>query len=636
LSKSNVWQWFAAALVHDLGKVVLDASGQWTDHEQLDKKPFGRLLPESIVDKAKIHHASVDLQAGSHSAEALALIMVDGFQQAMGKVPRGPARLQQHPAFYPYYGSVETGYDQHKVQPLTSRITSTLQEWPSLEDLSLKHLLELQEELTHYPYASYLPHLSLALHHRFTALLLYFLRRQMDGGPPPTELEFSMLTVSPEPMALFYRLRDVDTHKRLIKKLRDELFRRVFVADKKAALSKLGPTLNPFEFFDGGSGLVLVYDRPGEIIHALQEVLNEEPFLRSLLVEQTDFRLTGNWKWKPKKGGNDFWADPDDVEISSSTWSLLSEPVMDYPAVSLERCQMCGHPEEVLAEDVTGDLLCPSCLKERQERRGKVVDIHKVSEGGKAKIGFIFLTMKEPLYEQAQEVAGDLLGEFMNQRRVEPRTLEPTKTGLLEYLQAVIAMGEFQTQVEEAIEKPHAYTLLRLPTKMVYLVREDFYWRFLGFLNEERKKLCLPTSLRAVLCGPKTPFWSLMDRFLIYDGQDLYYDEAEGSIVMFTSDEIRSIRDLAGIAERDQGSSSQLIALSRFALTHNLAELLLEVDVRARQNKLPSRLIDPLKKALDNLEVTDDERKAQTKRGKFIDYVAKMARPRRGGGRKRR
>ena len=634
MSKSNVWQWFAAALVHDLGKIVLDASGQWTDHEQLGKKPFGSRLRADIVSRAKIHHDNVDFEAGSHSPEAVALIMADRLQKAMHRTEHLEkderlSKLQQHPAFYPYYARVEEGYDQAKVAPIIDRLTSAASKQPSL-----RNLLALQNELSHYPHTTYLPHLSLALHHRFTALLFYFLMRRGDGGLPPPQLEFSVLTVSPEAMNLFYRLRDVDTHKRVVERLRKELFRRVFLEDKAAALPGLAPTLNPFEFFDGGSGLVLIYDQPEKVIHALQEVLNEEPFLRSLQVEQTDFRLTG--EWKKEEEGERFYFEPTDVDPHARNWSLLSASAMDYPALSLERCQICGRPEEALVEDVTGDLLCPSCLKERQQRRGKVVDIHKVSDGGRAKIGFIFLTVKEPLYEQAQEVAADLLGEFMNQRMVEPRILEPTRGGLFEYLQAVIAMGEFQAQVEEAIEKPHAYTLLRLPTKMVYLVHEDFYWRFLGFLNEERKRLRFRTGLRAVLCGPKTPFWSLMDGFLIYDGQDLYYDEAEGSIVMFTSDEVQSIHDLAGIAERDWRSSAQLIALSRFALTHNLAELKLEVDVRARQDKLPSRLIDPLKKALDNLEVPDDERKAQTKRGKFIDYIAKMARPRRGGGQKRR
>ncbi len=634
MSTSSIWEWFATALVHDLGKTVLDESGQWTDHEQLDKKPFGSWLPTDIVSRVRLHHDNVDFEASSHSPEAVALIMADRFQKAMHQTEHLEkderlSRLQQHPAFYPYYGRVEEGYNQAKAAPIIDNLTRA-----ASKQASLRNLLELQEGLLHYPHTSYLPHLSLALHHRFTALLFYFLIRRADGGFPPLDLRFSVLTVSPEPAALFYRLRDVDTHKRVVETLRKELFRRVFLADKKAALPGFAPTLNPFEFFDGGSGLVLVYDQPKKITDALQKILDEEPFLRSLQVEQTDFHLIG--KWKKEDEGERFYFEPTDVDTHARNWSLLSAQVLEYPPLSLERCQVCGQPEETLTEDVTGDLLCSSCLKERRERRARVVDIHKVSDGGKAKVGFIFLTVKEPLYEQAREVAADLLGKFMNQRMVESRILEPTRGGGFEYLQAVIAMGEFQAQVEKAIEEPHAYTLLRLPTKMVYLVHEDFYWRFLGFLNEERKRLRFPTGLRAVLCGPKTPFWSLMDGFLIYDGQDLYYDEAEGSIVMFTSDEVQSIRDLAGTAERDWRSSAQLIALSRFALTHNLAELLLEVDVRARQDKLPWRLIDPLKKALGDLKVPDDESKAQTKRAKFIDYVAKMARPPRRGGKKRR
>jgi len=639
MEANEIREWFAAALVHDLGKIVLNKAGSWEHHERLDEKPFGSRLPATIVSKVRIHHDNVDFEAGSHSPEAVALIMADRFQKAMHQTEyleknERLSKLKQHPAFYPYYARVEEGYNQAKVTPIIDHITSA-----ASKRASLSNLLRLQDELSHYPHTSYLPHLSLALHHRFTALLFYFLMRRMDGGFPPTELDFSVLTVSPEPMTLFYRLRDVNTYERVVERLRNGLFRRVFLADKPA-LPGLAPRHNPFEFFDGGSGLVLVYDQPEKIIGALQEILDEEPFLRSLDVTGVDFHLAGSWKKpesKPESPVRSFWAELADEDVRTCVLSLVSKDTLAYPDVGLERCQVCGKPDEKLMEDVTGDLLCPSCLKERQQRRSKVVDIHKVSDGGKAKVGFIFLTVKEPLYEQAQEVAADLLGEFMNQRLVEPRMLRPTKGGLFEYLQAIIAMGEFQAQVEEAIEAPYAYTLLSLPTKMVYLVHEDFYWRFLGFLNEERKKLRLSNSMRAVLCGPKTPFWSLMDGFLTYDedGQDLYYDEAEGSIVMFTSDEVQSIRNLTGIAEQDWRSSSQLIALSRFALTHNLAELLLETDVRARQDKLPWRLTDPLKKALKDLEVPDDERKAQTKRAKFIDYIAKMARPQRRGGKRR-
>jgi hypothetical protein len=629
MSASPIWEWFAAALVHDLGKAVLNEDGFWEGHERLDEKPFGHLLPVGIVDKAKIHGDLAGLQAGLYPSEGAALIMADGLQKAMHRsdLERDErlGKSKQHPAFYPYYGRIEEGYDQARVAPIIEHLISA-----ASRPASLSNLLRLQDELAHYPHTSYLPHLSLALHHRFSALLFYFLMRRADGGRPPSELEFSVLTVSPEPLALVYRLRDVSTHERVVNRLRSRLFREVFLQADQALLPGLAPACNPFEFFDGGSGLVLVYDRPDKIVRALQETLDEEPFIRSLQVEQTEFHLL--WDWAQ------CYAPPDKVKTRSRAWSLLSAPATSYPALSLERCQVCGRPEEALVEDATGDLACPACLKERQQKRGQVVDIHEVSNGGRAKVGFIFLTLKEPLYEQARAVAASLLSEFMDQRMVEPRILEPTRDGLFEYLQAIIAIGEFQAQVEQRLEGSRAYTLLRLPTKMVYLVHEDFYWRFLGFLNEERKQLRFPTTLRAVLCGPKTPFWSLMDGFLVYDPDkgDLYYDEAEGSIVMFVPQEVQAIRDLAGIAEREWRSSAQLIALSRFALTHNLAELLLEVDVRARQDKLPGRLVKPLSKALEGLETPDDENKARTKRAKLIDYIAKMARPPQGGGKGRR
>ncbi|GAG50940.1 unnamed protein product, partial [marine sediment metagenome] len=191
---------------------------------------------------------------------------------------------------------------------------------------------ELQNELSHYPHTSYLPHLSLSLHHHFSALILYFLMRRADGGLPPTELKFSVLTVSPEPMALFYRLRDVATHQRVINKLRNSLFSRVFRFDKAALTEQLAPACNPFEFFDGGSGLVLVYDQPDKITHALQEILDDETSLRSLLVEQTDFRLTG--KWMQEEAGEQSYFKPTNVETHSRTWSLLSATVMNYPTLS--------------------------------------------------------------------------------------------------------------------------------------------------------------------------------------------------------------------------------------------------------------------------------------------------------------
>jgi hypothetical protein len=631
METTQIWEWFASALVHDLGKTSLNQAGTWEVHHDLARTPFGEQLPANIVQHVAQHHDEVDFEAGSHTPRAVALIMADRFQKAMHQTEDWEqderlSKLTHHPAFYPFYGSPEEGWDQHKAQVLGLRIQEALK-----KKLSLCHLLELQAQVTGYPHTTYLPHLSLALHHRFTALLLYFLMRRMDGGLPPTELEFSILEVNLEPMALFYRLRDVSIYARAVKMLRDELFRRVFLADQ-SALPGLSPNCNPFEFFDRGDGLVLVYDCPRKIIQEIQEILDERELLRSLSLEVTDFHLSG--KWKQSKTAQAFYAEPKDVKTHSYALNLFSQQAMRYPYVSLERCQVCGKPGEELVEDITGDILCSSCLQERQRRRDKVVDIHLVSDNGAAKVGFIFLTVKEPLYEHAQEVATNLLGEFMSQRMVEPRILRPTRGGLFEYLQAIQAMGAFQDRVQEVMagfqrEKlAAAYTLLRLPTKMVYLVHEDFYWRLLSFLNAERTKLRLSTSLRAVLCHPKMPFWSLMDRFITYEPGDLYYDTSEGSIVMFTKEEVKQIREIASLAEQQWRSAAQLNALSRFARNHTLDELLLEIDVRARHNKLARRLPKPLKKALETLEYhPDDEAKNRLKRAKFIDYIAKLAKP---------
>jgi hypothetical protein len=225
----------------------------------------------------------------------------------------------------------------------------------------------------------------------------------------------------------------------------------------------------------------------------------------------------------------------------------------------------------------------------------------------------------------------------MNQRMVSPRILGPTDVGLFEYLQAVRDIGAFQGSLAEQIktirkkgdDREAARVLVELTTLSAYVLREDLFWLFLDFVNQQRKKLQLDSAVRTVLCHPKQPFWSLMDRFTTYEKGDLYYDVSEGSIVMFTDVEIGKIRDIAGIAEREWRSGAQLKALSRFARNHTLDELLLEIDVRARHNKLASRLPKPLRKGLHGLsyEPDDDATKRRMKRAKFIDYVAKLAKP---------
>ena len=228
---------------------------------------------------------------------------------------------------------------------------------------------------------------------------------------------------------------------------------------------------------------------------------------------------------------------------------------------------------------------------------------------------------------------------------VSPRILGPTEVGLFEYLQAVRDIGAFQESLAEQIEamkkgdnQEAARVLVELTTLSAYVLREDLFWPFLDFVNQQRKKLQLDSAVRTVLCHPKQPFWSLMDRFTTYEKGDLYYDVSEGSIVMFTDAEISKIRDIASIAEREWRSGAQLNALTRFARNHTLEELLLEIDVRARHNKLTFRLPEPLREGLQGLsyEPDDDATKRRMKRAKFIDYIAKMSKPMKPKGKKGR
>lgn len=635
LSESKVWEWFAAALVHDLGKTNLNKDGFWEAHEHLERTPFAEVLPADLMKRASQHHDKVDLAARSHSPEAMSLIMADGFQKGMHgtedleKDPR-LGKLTRYPAFYPYYGTIEEGWNRSKSAGLIAEIKQVLS-----EGVDLAQLLALDDKAARFPHTTYLPHLSLSLHQRFSALILHFLVRRMNGGLPPNELEFSVITVTPEAMPLFYRLRDVESHRKAVEFLRVEVFQRVFLEDQQD-LPGLRPKRNPFEFFDKGNTLVFVYDEPHKIVDALQAVVDEKEFLRSLTVEVTEFHLVG--EWGESKEGKQFFGRLSPDGLRTSTWSLLSRKTLDYPEVSLQRCGGCGKPQEELVLDIKGDMLCPSCFGERQQERNRkeVVDIHEVSllpNGEEGKVGYVFVTLQEPLYEQATDVAEQLLSQFADQRMVEHGILRPTRGGLFEYLQAIKDIQAFQNRINEVIadfrkQKPQsAYALLSFPTLMVYLMREEHYWPFLGFLNREREKLRLPSSLRGIICHAKTPFWSLMDQFTTYDGEDYYYDAAEGSIVMFTKEEVAEIRKLANIAQREWRSSAQLIALSRFALNRNLDELLLEIDVRAGHRKLSRSLPEPLKEALSKMP--GDDPKDQTKRAKFIDYVAKLARAQR-------
>ena len=120
---SGVWDWFAAALVHDLGKTNLNQAGTFEAHHDLTRTPFGSELPGDLVERVALHHDEVDFEGVSHAPGAVALIMADRFQKAMHQTEGWEhderlSKLTHHPAFYPFYGLPEEGWDQHESQVL--------------------------------------------------------------------------------------------------------------------------------------------------------------------------------------------------------------------------------------------------------------------------------------------------------------------------------------------------------------------------------------------------------------------------------------------------------------------------------------------------------------------------------------
>jgi len=657
MEMTQIWEWFAAALLHDLGKTILNEHGVWGKHWELDMRHsptleseaerfnFDALLSPGIAAKVRAHH---DRIAADSEMALVATVIADRVQKAMhvirneeGEVITDKTKpydvLLYWPPFYPYYGEPVLGWESETAADVLRDVVSDLE--PVAGRLTMDALLHVQRRFRCYPHTSYIPHISLAFHNRFMAVLFYLAYRvlsklQAEGKDHTglTALEFSVITATPDPLHLFYRLRDVRAHEAAVHALRQGLYDRVF-SQHQADLPTMGVGSNPFEFFTGDS-LVIVYHPRKVIVEILRQIVEENPALRSLSVEMVDYKATLSWN----ADGSLRFVDPAKVEHPLRESPLVSKKLLAFPRQSLGRCQRCNVPLEEAPEEGG---LCEACTT--LMKRPGVLDLHGVAAGDRGeeapegKLAYLFVTLPS-LKEHAEAVAKQHLRKMKAdrvrrggerpwaQQLAAVTDLLPTELGIFEYLQAVMEMDELRRVLDRFDTK--VYALARFPDLLIYVMHEDRFWPFLDFVNQERERLKLDTALRTIVCHPKTPFWSLMDRFTTYEPGDLYYDTSEGSIVMFTKKEVQRIRDIAKKAEQNWRSASQLNALVHFARTRSLDELLLEIDVRARHNKLAHQLPRPLKEALETLEYdTDDENKRCLKRAKFIDYIAKLAKP---------
>lgn len=658
--QESVWDWFTTALLHDLAKTRLDKDGVWRDHNFLARPlpaslypilthvpiDFVSLLGESAIARISQQHTIQkqkleELDEGDMLAFAVAI--ADKAQKAMHgitdaedksletryakKIYPGLNRVNDHYSFYPYYGAPEHvklpgrgigGYTEKTAAPIFAGTFWDLKR----EGVTLKTLLDIQRNLLRFPHTTYIPHLSLGLHQQLAADLFYFAYRalkKITSGDVRAlkELVFYLVAVRPEPLALYYRMRDLQVYKNTSADLANAVFDLLF-AEFKTDLPELAVDCNPFVFFHQ-TALVFLYDDREQIQHALDR-LAELPITenyRALNAEISEYRIQ---LWDNER----LFANPN-IAVKQETKPLLPRSAKTFHVVSPRRCVRCGEP--ILSESSDG--LCNPCRQLLREYGEKTVSLDDVARGENVettRLGYLFLRLQEPLLENAQATAKDLIAQFEAERGFAPRgLLHPTKTGLLEYLQAVLEIGDLQSEFQNSDELT---PIVQFPELMIYVMNEAEYYENIETVMARLSDLKLRFTLKGMLVARKTPFWSLMDDLatgaLTHESRAAFYDFYGGEPVMFTDQEIQAIRRLAGGIDPESNVKTQLNILIRRAANDSLQGLLLDLDGRIRQGKIYGGIGNPLRDELN--KISGDDAKTGLKRALFIKNITRLIR----------
>lgn len=639
----NVQDWFKAALLHDLGKTrgwnIPGGHGDWSQTTLAANQDL-----KNIAALAKEHESAVS--ANSALDEIALLALADKLQKGLyGSSPmetgkglnaeeqRQRQQLLDAPWFDSFFGQAHR-WDDSQRQALVTRIAAKLQESSKLWDL----MGFLDAELNRYPHTTYIPHLALSLHQQLTAAIFFLMWRKAkrEELKSPLDLEgftFHTFAITPQPLAFFYRMRYLAAYRETATRLERALFQELYASFRKLGLNELQMEKNPFQFFRGSS-LVLLYDDEQAVVNVLQNFLdkkdeivsaddNAKPVaLDAIQVQAYSFTLR---KWGENAAGK-LYADPEQIERRAREYTLIPLQGLKFESISETRCEHCGRPTTKSDAEALGiKNLCSTCTQ--IEQKGGLLDLEKFCQD--EYLGWIFLSFGTPLLDIAWEQADIINSKFAARHLLPSDSLHPSETGLDEYVQALAAIQAFQAECERKILAlgNGAYTLARFTHLAIYLLCEEKYWGFLDFLNQERERLRIPTSLRAFLCGPKHPVWSLMERGAQYDStqRDLYYHIAQGSVTMFTNSDVNTIRTLGTVARSERVPRAQLSALVQTALQTSQAELFLEIDARAqdRPPKIGQRFPGQLKNGLDALKGGDDFQ-GREKRAIFIKYISKL------------
>lgn len=646
---------FTAMMLHDLCKAALDENGKWTGaHKKaapekgiafrggpIDSAYLKNLLGPTVYAEIKQHASVIKPASPKEHLEHRAIVISDRVQKAMYQMRYDngdvvdeshlPAAFRKHlfphPPFYPYYGPVVPAWDANAAGNLLRESIATLDRQRG--HLTMDVLLEAQRPFRRFPHTTYIPHLSLEIHHRFAATLFLLtynrLRKLQAEGKPCTalgRLHFCVVTAIPDPLELFYRLRDVKAYRDAARELRQDLYAALF-ADDCRDIAGASAEHNPFEYYTG-DGLVILYDDSQAIVDEIQKSANRRETLRSLAVEIVEYDVPLPWLPDDKLGT--VKAPAHHPEIKRRV--VLASGAQTFPAQTLSRCHRCNIP----TEEPRPSGLCASC-DDLMHRPGLLAldEVAKGDDGQPQRLAYVFVTLPDDLRSHAQSVGKRHIDQMLADRaRRSPDPLWdttpgllPTELGLFEYLEAVLAAESFQRDVQER-KADTVRVIAEFPCLTIYVMREDQFLDFFDLLNHTLADMQFEAGMRAILCGLKTPVWSLMDRFAEHAGPArALVDTAGGETVMFTDSEVQAIRDLARFPSKVV-SRAQLQALIQMARRGSLEELKLEIDRRCNKRKIYKDFAQAMIGHLSALESTGEEMGDREKRALFIKNVADL------------
>lgn len=623
---------FVASMLHDIGKLALDDNKQWPRHGDLEligqehDINFKRILGADVLEIIRTHHGN----ARSHkngkdklydistlNTAQIALAVADKMESSLAAQDNGQdiSRTVQIAKFNPFFGSPRD-FEIKEAHHFLKDIANQLQ-----RGLDVQNLIDVQSRILRYPSKHYLPHISLGVHHRLTAALYLFLYNKISHLNSPTELKevaFYLTEIDPEPMRLFYRLRDAVVYSDIAEKIIEQLFRKHYT--KYLRDVSFRPRCNPFGFYYGSS-MIFLSDEPLTFI--LHDILEEMRWLNSIRISTLEMTFPVLWE---KKNGSIYliYFHAKNTRFNLREASIVPERIMTFDRGAYQRCERCGIPIQV-----SGESLCNDCsvLRSRSST-GTSIDEISQKEGKSARVAYIFLN-HPALMSHAREVARDILiNRFVRETRIPQRSINPTQYGFLEYLQALLELEEFQQKIWDETEKMDkeakervTIPLFRTEENLCIAVREDYLWELLDHINVRRSDLQLASSATIFIAQRKTPFWNLMNAAGTYKSQDVLYNVTRGETIMFSAEEINKIREMAAEAMRRHVSSHQFNYLSKFALRTTSAELGLELDRRADRLR---GLNEELKRSIDNLQFEGKDLKDKEKRSVFLKYIGDL------------